>query len=107
MENAFGKRSLGRARDPPIKGLYQWQFPHHAYDSPRSDLTYPSDIPIDQVTGIKAKASARLVGSVNSPIRLFMTPFFEISEDVFQDMVKHANRCFRLTGHTDNDCIEQ
>lgn len=22
-------------------------------------------------------------------------------------MVKHANRCFRLTGHTYNDCVEQ
>ena len=36
-----------------------------------------------------------------------MTSFFEISGDVFHDVVKHTNRCIRLADPKGSDYVEQ
>ena len=68
-----GKRSLGRAKVPPSRGLIGAVEVDKTIGLERL-LTYPIDAPSAQTTGINANTSARFVGSVSSPIQLFMTP---------------------------------
>ena len=68
----FGERSLGIDSTPPIRGLHDQI--QHSRRRKIDKIWYPRVAPVAHTTGIKAKPSARLVESVNSPMVLFMTP---------------------------------
>jgi len=85
----FGKRSLGLDSTPPIRGLHE-QIQHPARWK-IDKIWYPRVAPVAHTAGIKAKPSARLVESVNSPMALFITPS---GKRMISDMHMHRRPCY-------------
>ena len=76
-----GKRSAGRESEPPRSGLSSKQKKksgsagqQEGDQERKNSNTHPRLAPVAHTTGISAKAFARFVGSVSSPIALFITP---------------------------------